>query len=132
MEIRNPIDFDLEAPLTVKLISDSVKYTGEMNALKFHGMSWLDMILTLGKISGRNRNGNAIVAAELNSYMWEQGFTQDLENWVPKIGNCKRFGILFIQGRSKYTDIITIYLLIEIRNNILIQCHRTYIDVEKL
>ena len=99
MEIRNPIDFDLEATIPVKLISDSVKYTGEMNALKFHGMSWLDMILTLGKISGRNRNGNAIVAAELNSYRCrEQGFTQDLENWMPKIGNCKRFGILFIQN----------------------------------
>ena len=50
-------------------------------------------------------------------------------NWVPKIVNCEIFGCLIFQGRPQYTQIKTInmYLLHEIKHNILIHFQRNYI-----
>ena len=58
--------------------------------------------------------------------MADHGLSQDLENWVPKIGNYK------VSGHPVFSSETTtmIYLLIEIRNNILQQCHGSYIGVK--
>ena len=55
-------------------------------------------------------------------------------HWLFKIDNCKTFGPSIFQGRQRYTEvtIINMYLLIEIKHNIIIQYHEVYIEVEKL
>ena len=42
-------------------------------------------------------------------------------NWLPEIANCKIKGRPVFQGRPQYT--LYMYLLIEIRHDILHQCH---------
>ena len=52
----------------------------------------------------------------------EQCLSQDLKNWVPKIGNCNIFGRPNFEGGPQYTRISTInmYKFIKIRHVILI------------
>ena len=63
-----------------------------------------------------------------------QGLSQDLETQCPKLVVVKVFGRPTFQGRPPYLQISTMnmYLLIEIRHDILIQCHENYIEVENL
>ena len=59
-----------------------------------------------------------------------QGFSQDLETGCPKLAILTFLGILIFKGDHnipKYTT-INIYLPIEIRYNIPLQCHGKYIE----
>ena len=61
--------------------------------------------------------------------------SQDLETVCPKLPNGIFWGIpIFKEDHTILRLITTIhkYLLIEIRHGMLIQCHRNYIDMEKL
>ena len=65
----------------------------------------------------------------------KQSLSQDLETGCPKLTILKLLGVSHIfQGRSPYTHITTtnMYLLIEIRHNILIQCHKNCSDVNEI
>ena len=62
--------------------------------------------------------------------MSSRDLTRILEtHWLFKIDNCKTFGPSIFQGRQRYTEvtIINMYLLIEIKHNIIIQYHGVYI-----
>ena len=65
-----------------------------------------------------------------------QGISQDLQTGCPNLVIAKFCGILFIKGPHnvlRVSDYIYImYLLIEIKHIILIQCDRNYIDMKKL
>ena len=65
-------------------------------------------------------------------YKLKSGSQPRFRNWLPKIANCQVFGHPIFQKRPQYTQITTInmYLLIEIRQSILILCHGIYIQVK--
>ena len=53
---------------------------------------------------------------------------------MPKIGNCKILGRPNFQGEPQYTQISTInmYEFIQIRHDILIQCHGNYMEMKNV
>ena len=58
----------------------------------------------------------------------------DLEAGWPKLDAIVKYLCPIFQGKPQLTEITTInmYLLIEIRHNILIQCTGIYIEVKKI
>ena len=65
-----------------------------------------------------------------------QDLSQDLETGCPKFVVAKSLGVLFFKRDHNIlwllVTTINMYLLIEIRYNIPIQCHGNHIEVEKL
>ena len=64
-----------------------------------------------------------------------KGLRQDFETGCPKLAIVNFFVALFFRGRPQCTLItsINMYLIIEMRHDILIQqCHGNYIEEEKL
>ena len=60
-----------------------------------------------------------------------QGLSQDLETGCPKFVIAKFLGILFFKGdHNILVTTINMYLIIEIRHNILRQCHGNHTEVE--
>ena len=61
-----------------------------------------------------------------------QGLSQVLETGCPKL-TCKIFGCPIFQGGPQYTQITTIvmYLLVEIRHYVHMQCHGNNNEVRK-
>ena len=53
---------------------------------------------------------------------------------MPYIGNCKIYGRPNLEGEQQYTQISTInmFIFIEIRQYILIQCHGNYMEMKTL
>ena len=53
---------------------------------------------------------------------------------MPKIGNCKSFGLPKFEGGPQYTHIsnINMYKFIKIRHDILIQCYGNYMEMKKV
>ena len=73
--------------------------------------------------------------SKLNTYLVSssQDLSRDLETGCPKFTIVTFLGILSFKGDNNYTEITTInmYLLIEIRHNIITQNHRNHIEMEK-
>ena len=65
---------------------------------------------------------------------FDLGLSQDLETGCPKLIIVKFWGVLFFKGGHNVLRLppLNIYFLIEIRHNILIQCHRDCTEVEKI
>ena len=67
--------------------------------------------------------------------MYDQGLSHNLETGCPKMALVKSLGVLIFKGTNnilKNTIILNMYLLIEIRHNVHILCHRNNIAVKKI
>ena len=83
--------------------------------------------------SGRKSSALEIELTKPMSCTISQCLCQDLVTGCQNLANVKLLAILFFKGDYGILSVITtinIYLLIEIRHNILIQCHRNFIEVE--
>ena len=60
--------------------------------------------------------------------------SQDLETGCPKLAIVNFLGVQIFKGGAQYTQIsnINMYAFIEIRHDILIQCHRNYMETKKV
>ena len=65
----------------------------------------------------------------MNHFCYLAGSQIGFRNWVPKIDNFKILGRPIFQGRTQYSD--NNHKLIEIRHNILVQCHEKYMRWKK-
>ena len=60
-----------------------------------------------------------------------QGVSQDLQTGCPKLAIVKFWGVQILKGDYTQISTINMYKFIEIRHDIIIQCHGSYMEMKK-